>query len=1341
MSKPVSPAEPNLSQQLQIDSCCLQFEQQWRSGAAPQIEEFLSEAEESVRPHLLAELVQIEWELLQEQGTQPDVAAYRARFGEFSAEINSAAAEFSATEVMPRQSGDQATDYQIVSQLGTQASGVSYRAIRPGDGAEIDVLVLNGLDPDAAERVKRRVRLASQLNHPAATRVLTSDLEHEESAVVLETTSQRSLYEAVSKAEQTDEQQFLSLGCQLASVLAAGHRLGLAHGCLTPQSVFLRPDGTAQVDFVRPAPGEDTSMDQKEDTQFLAPEATDIPEPDAAGDVFSLNSMLVWMFTGEAGEPLAHVDDFRRRLQQWLPQSEGTTSALNALCDVVTRALQSDPADRATAQEVLEQLEVVAQHAGVPWSGADATIGHAAPVSDATNVEQTVLYDDSDIVQKLGSSAIGNRKRLGRYQISDKLGEGGMGAVYRATDSADGSTVAVKVLSERMVEHPEALRRFRKEARLLGEITSPYVTNLLEINEDAGVHFIVMEYVHGTDLRLLIKQKAPFDERTALSLVADTARGLVGAHERGIVHRDIKPANILLARDGSATSGHDDDTTVVFASPETQSSSTDVELPWHVKLSDFGLARHVDQSESMKLTQSGMFVGTPTYMSPEQFADHGEITPAADVYALGVTLFELLTGKPPFAADELVKLINLHGQAPPPQIQKINAAVSDAAVEIVGRSLAKKPADRYADAAQMLREIERVLRGEASDIAAHPHVPPHDESEVISDTFEWQLQGAAADLWPYVSNTERINCAVGIPSVVYETKRDAQGRLRKYGAFRMAGQNIAWEEHPFEWVEGQRLGILREFHQGPFYWFLSIVELIPQAGGGTLLRHSVRIKPRGLLGRLVATLEVRVKGKRALDRVYGRIDRSVSGRLGSGPTIDPYTTAAKLPGARKRLLDERLDRLSQSVSDPRIAESLGSYLGEAPAQELGRIRPLGLAAAFDLDGDQFLEGCLQAAKEGLLDLHWDILCPTCRISSTVAQSLQEVKNHSRCEVCDLDFDVDLVNSVELIFRAHAEIREVDVATYCIGGPEHSPHVVLQVRMAPGERVELTPLLTEGRYLLRSAQLTTNYELRVLPAKGTTHTEFVLSPDQGPRGVSQLRAGRNLLAVTNDYDREIVIRLERSIPMTGVVTAAQATALPAFRELFPHEVLKSGELITVSTVTLLGMDIADADRVFEELGDAEAFAALQRFRDRLSEHAGKHAGSIIKVAGTEILCTFETPGDALNAVAAMAREMGSGDTSGGSMDVQWRAGMHRGTALATSSSGELDYFGRTVHLTQRLTRLAGGGELLLTETVAADPQIVAWLQDQSCPVEVCDFPLAGEWGRRGRRIPLQTPARA
>jgi serine/threonine protein kinase/class 3 adenylate cyclase len=1211
--------------------------------------------------------------------------------------------------------------YRIVSQLAVDASGLLYRAIREDDGSEVDVLVLGNLEASMRDSVRRRIALARQLNHPAIARVYDSDLDDSKQSYVLQRIPDQCLSDIGSVAIHQDKHRLLSYGCQIASAVAAGHRMGLVHGSLSPDTVRVCDDGSLQIDFVRPWTGRGSHSPSHDTGHQPVP----LEELDPADDAFDLASLLVWLYAGPEGQPAGKIAEFRQHVIDGIPAAANHPAELDAFCDAVQDAFAEDPADRAAVQEICDRLERLAASVGEIGIDFEVTgvITKAPPQLAATGE-----FDYSVDSGGSRASSVSAAGRIGRFQIVRKLGEGGMGEVYEAVDPADGTTVAIKVVKREALSRRGALRRFQKEARLLGEIKSPYVTNLLEVNQDRGLHYIVLEFVSGFDLREMIDRGAPFEEHVALSLIADTARGLASAHNREIIHRDIKPGNILLAYDQEA------------ASAENVHELSIAESLRHirVKLTDFGLARHIDQSESMQMTKEGGSVGTPLYMSPEQFSSSAEISPATDVYAMGITLYEMLAGKPPFTGTDLTQLINKHCRESPRPLQSINSDVSDAACEIIQRAIAKRPEDRYSDAGQMLRDIERLLRGEPSDIESQPRLPDHNAGDVFEEVFQWQLKSDAAQLWPYISNTERINAAVGVPSVVYQTRRDEQGRLRKFGNFKMAGLQIGWEEHPFEWVEGQRLGILREFDQGPFVWFLSIVELTPQLDGGTLLTHTVRILPRGLMGRLVATLEVTVKGKLNLNRVYNRIDQSIMGALGSSSLVDPFSDAQKLSVTRRRRLDQGLDRLADRGVDPDVIECLGNFLRDAPSQELGRIRPIALARNFGINADRVTEGCLAAAREGLLDLHWDILCPTCRISSQVSNTLQEIEDHARCEVCDLDFDVDLARSVEMIFRAQPEIRQADLGTYCIGGPEHSPHVVLQIRLAPGKRVELTPLLSEGEYVLRSSQMAYTYRLRALPGKGTTHTEIVLAPGLELNPTANVRAGRNVLMLTNDYDHEIVIRLERTIPRKDVITAAQASSLPLFRELFPHESPKLGQLIHVETITLLAADILDADRLYRDHGDAEAYAQVQRFHTILKQVSRKHSGALVKVLNAAALFAFESPPFVIDAMLELAAELDHAE----GLDLQFRAAVHRGTALATSTDKHLDYFGGTVHLVGKMVQLAGAAELLMTETVASDPMVSGVIQKRGLHADVCDLTQLGRQGERCQRVQLAaSPAAA
>ncbi len=275
---------------------------------------------------------------------------------------------------------------------------------------------------------------------------------------------------------------------------------------------------------------------------------------------------------------------------------------------------------------------------------------------------------------------------LGRYHLVEKLGEGGMGEVFRGEDSRSGETVAIKVISGFLVRRPEVLRRFEQEAVVLAKIDNPYVARLLEVDQDQNTHYLVMEFAGGGTLRQLLNERGPLPERTAVAVMCDVARALCEAHAQNIVHRDIKPENILLTE---------------RVPPQTP---LDRATP-NIKISDFGTARSMGESHESTMTMAGAIVGTPLYMSPEQCTGNCPLGPGIDIYAMGVTLFELLTGETPFHATDLVQLATMHCYDPPPSLKAVDPSFSDGVVRIVEKAMAKSPEARYATAAAMLADL------------------------------------------------------------------------------------------------------------------------------------------------------------------------------------------------------------------------------------------------------------------------------------------------------------------------------------------------------------------------------------------------------------------------------------------------------------------------------------------------------------------------------------------------------------------------------------------------------------------------------------------------------------
>ncbi|MDQ5850111.1 MAG: serine/threonine protein kinase, partial [Pseudomonadota bacterium] len=270
--------------------------------------------------------------------------------------------------------------------------------------------------------------------------------------------------------------------------------------------------------------------------------------------------------------------------------------------------------------------------------------------------------------------------QLGRYVIQSELGRGAMGVVYKATDSVLERSVAVKTVNMALerdgADQYEA--RFYQEARAAGGLNHPNIVTVHDVGKAGDVVYMAMEYIEGVELRTLISEGRPLGAAQAISIAAQVAEGLGYAHQHGVVHRDIKPANIMVVANGP------------------------------VKITDFGIAR---MRASGDLTQTGMLLGSPKYMSPEQVigrrADH-----RSDIFSLGVILYEMLCGAAPFSGENVTALMYQIVNFVPPAPGTVNKDVPEVLDYIVAKMLAKPVEERYQDAletARDLREFERQL--------------------------------------------------------------------------------------------------------------------------------------------------------------------------------------------------------------------------------------------------------------------------------------------------------------------------------------------------------------------------------------------------------------------------------------------------------------------------------------------------------------------------------------------------------------------------------------------------------------------------------------------------------
>ncbi|MBN2576012.1 MAG: serine/threonine protein kinase [Deltaproteobacteria bacterium] len=263
-------------------------------------------------------------------------------------------------------------------------------------------------------------------------------------------------------------------------------------------------------------------------------------------------------------------------------------------------------------------------------------------------------------------------ERYGNYQAIALLGEGGMGAVYLAEHPGIGRKVAIKVLRSEMDHDPQLLTRFLNEARAANAIRHPNIIEVLDSGTtDKGASYLVMELLEGEALSARLRRLSRLDEKSAIEIAMQTALGLGAAHAKGITHRDLKPDNL-------------------FIIPEPADASRE-----RVKILDFGIAKlHKLAGDSLK-TRTGTLMGTPIYMSPEQCLGTREVDHRSDVYSLGVILYEMLAGQPPFLSEGFGELLSMHLHELPAPLRQFAPQVTAQIEEVVRRMLAKKPDDRY----------------------------------------------------------------------------------------------------------------------------------------------------------------------------------------------------------------------------------------------------------------------------------------------------------------------------------------------------------------------------------------------------------------------------------------------------------------------------------------------------------------------------------------------------------------------------------------------------------------------------------------------------------------------
>ncbi len=568
--------------------------------------------------------------------------------------------------------------------------------------------------------------------------------------------------------------------------------------------------------------------------------------------------------------------------------------------------------------------------------------------------------------------------------------------------------------------------------------------------------------------------------------------------------------------------------------------------------------------------------------------------------------------------------------------------------------------------------------------------------------WEWTLQSSPEALWPLLADTDRFNRDTGFaPIVRIDSDEDiinARKRARQIIFHGLLTQE--WQEEPFEWVRPYRYSTLRKYTRGIFQYIRQQLVLKPLPDGGTFATYDLYIQPKNAFWAYF--INGSFSNNTIYDRVFRHYDAIATAEVMPVNTLpDDNTTPTPTPEAEKRLSIAAESLINQDVDDELVAR-LMDFLRHADDLTAMKIRPYALADSWNAKRRHVLEMCLYATRLGILDLSWDALCPLCRGTKGQAGTMSGLSHSVTCDVCHINFEIDFERSVELSFHPNPQIRPPGETQFCVGGPEITPHVVLQRLMPPSSSERFAVNFKTGRYRARTLSLEGGQFIAVenegLPELKLTAGRWrVEEPTLAQDGE---------VVFINDTNTEQLFLLEQTSWSNQAVTAAEVTTLQTFRDLFASEALRPGEQIAINSLTVVFTDLRGSTAMYQEIGDAPAFGLVMEHFDILRAAIREEDGALIKTIGDAVMAIFRQPANAVRAMLKAQMRLSLPHTA--QRPLKLRVGIHTGACIAVTLNDHLDYFGTVVNVAARLEGLSNGEDLIISNAVHADPQVSALL---------------------------------
>jgi class 3 adenylate cyclase len=561
---------------------------------------------------------------------------------------------------------------------------------------------------------------------------------------------------------------------------------------------------------------------------------------------------------------------------------------------------------------------------------------------------------------------------------------------------------------------------------------------------------------------------------------------------------------------------------------------------------------------------------------------------------------------------------------------------------------------------------------------------------------------SALDLWPFVADANRMDRSVGLSPAEFTRTPRPEGGETVIGVYRRLGFLYArWREFPFEWQRPKRYSVVREYDFGPITRFYGGIEL-NESSAGTAITVFGQFTPRYRLVRPWLTYRLAPQTMRRARQQYIAISDFLDGR-----SLDPFP----MIGARTQdVFTDKVSacavRLQESGASDEVLVHLRRMIEESGDEAVAGMRPLELARQWGTDPDLTVSTFLQATVNGLLEMRWEFLCPSCRGMKADAARLRDLEVTGYCAACNLPFAASVDEGIEARFYPTDAVRNLRIGTYCIGNPMNTPHRIAQTTLIPHEDRTWRLELAEGPYVVRSPQSRGITRIAVDDQHDVKDVLIEIDSETMTPSAVEVTSGESTFSFLNLLGVDTTIAIDDAHWSDTATTPSRMLLVKDFNTLFSGEALAPGVELAVTRAGILFSDLAGSTALYEQAGEALAFRMVSDHFHVMETAIRDAGGAIVKTIGDAVMGAFPDGDSALLAAINAQRAIAGFDTHG-LFDPKHmlKIGVNVGAGYLVTLNDRLDYFGTAVNIAARAQREARGGEIVVTAQLLADARAV------------------------------------